>query len=73
MFLALPHGAVGGLQFMVLVFPDHTHLLFLANLNHWLRVSYCDHWMSVVRRISCVVRRQQLLQTTSPPKLLAGF
>ena len=29
-------------------------------------VSYCDRWMSVVRR-------QQLLQTTSPPKLLAGF
>ena len=28
-------------------------------------VSYCDHWMSFVRR-------QQLLQRTSP-KLLAGF
>ena len=28
-------------------------------------VSYCDRWMSVVRR-------QQLLQMTSP-KLLAGF
>ena len=30
-------------------------------------VDYCDHWMSVN-----VVRRQQLLQMTSP-KLLAGF
>ena len=29
-------------------------------------VSYCDHWMSVVRR-------QLLLQWTSPPKRLAGF
>ena len=29
-------------------------------------VSYCDRLMSVVRR-------QQLLQATSPPKLLAGF
>ena len=28
-------------------------------------VSYCDRWMSVVRR-------QELLQMTSPPKLLAG-
>ena len=40
--------------------------VFLAYLSHWLIVSYCDRWM-------CVVRRQQLLQTTSPPKLLAGF
>ena len=29
-------------------------------------MSYCDRWMSVVRH-------QQLLQRTSPPKLLAGF
>ena len=28
-------------------------------------VSYCDRWMSVVRRASSVVRRQQLLQRTS--------
>ena len=35
--------------------------LFLAHLSHWLMVSYCVRWMSVVR------------QTTSPPKLLAGF
>ena len=46
--------------------------LFLAHLSHWLRVSYCDHWMSVVRPVSCVVPRQQLLQMTSP-KLMAGF
>ena len=36
-------------------------------------VSYCDHWMSVVRRVSSVVRRQQLLLRTSPPTLLGGF
>ena len=36
-------------------------------------VSYCDRWMSVVHRASPFVRRQQLLQRTSPPKLLAGF
>ena len=38
-----------------------TETSFLAHLSHRLRVSYC-HWpMSVVRRASSVVRRQQLL------------
>ena len=45
----------------------------LAHLSHWLMVSYCDHCMSVVCRGSCVIRRHQLLQRTSPPKVLAGF
>ena len=46
----------------------------LAHLSQWLMVGYCDHWMSVVvRRQSCFVCRQQLLQRTSPPKQLAGF
>ena len=39
--------------------------ILLAHLTNRLMVSYCDRWM-------WVVRRQQLLQTTSP-KLLAGF
>ena len=26
--VALPHGAWVGLQFVIVVFPDHTHLLF---------------------------------------------
>ena len=26
--VAFPHGAVGGLQFVIVVFPDHTHLRF---------------------------------------------
>ena len=42
-------------------------IFFLAHLSHWLMVSYCNHWMCVV------VRRQQLLQMISPPKLLADF
>ena len=44
--------------------------LFLAHLSQRLRVSYCHQPMSVVRRATCVVCRQQLLQTTSPLKPL---
>ena len=29
----------------------------LAHLSHLLMVSYCDRWMSVVRRASWIVRR----------------
>ena len=32
-----------------------TPLVFLAYLSHWLMVSYCDNWTSVVRRVSSVV------------------
>ena len=46
---------------------------FLAHLSHWLMMSYCDHWMSVMCCASSVVRRQQLLQRTTFLKLLAGF
>ena len=28
-YVALPHGSVVGLQCVIVVFPDHTHLLFL--------------------------------------------
>ena len=38
-----------------------------------LKVSYCDHPVSGVRRQSSVVRRQQFIQSTSPPKLLDQF
>ena len=72
-----------GLRYVIVVFPDHTHLFTIlgknalrvcfAHLSHWLMLSYCGHWMPVFRRQSSVVRRQQLLQKTSPPKLLAGF
>ena len=30
--VALPPGAVGGLQYVTVVFPDHTHLLFVGFL-----------------------------------------
>ena len=46
-------------------------LIFLAHLSYLLMVSYCVLWMSVVHCPLCVVCRQQLLQRTSPPKLLA--
>ena len=29
--------------------------ILLAHLSHWLMVTYCDHWMSVVCRQSCVL------------------
>ena len=63
---------VGFYWLLTIVLLNSDISFFLAHLSHWLRVSYCDHWMSVVCRPSYVVRRQQLLQTTSP-KLLAGF
>ena len=53
--------------------PFYISFVLLAHLSHWLIVSYCDRWMSILYCLSCVVRRQQLLQRTSPPKLLAGF
>ena len=31
LFLAVP---LGSLQFVIVVFPDHTHLLFLLNIIH---------------------------------------
>ena len=31
--VALPYGAVGGLQYVIVVFPDHTYLLFSIKLN----------------------------------------
>ena len=32
LFLAVPRGC---LQFVIVVFPDHTHLLFLVLATHW--------------------------------------
>ena len=47
LFLAVPRGC---LQFVIVVFPDHTHLLFLNdNWNHirreCLRFSSWKHWL----------------------------
>ena len=30
--VALPHDAMGCVQFVIVLFPDHTHLLFLSKL-----------------------------------------
>ena len=55
------------------------HLIFLAHLCPRLRVRYC-HWpMSVVRRPSCIVRRQQFAvndifsETARPRALIFGM
>ena len=33
--VVLPHGAVVGLMCAIVVFPDHTHLLFCILLSHF--------------------------------------
>ena len=38
LFLAVPRGC---LQFVIVVFPDHTHLLFLCLLFHGVSVYMC--------------------------------
>ena len=35
-YVALPHGAVTGLQSVIVVFPDHTHLLFDDYSASWV-------------------------------------
>ena len=47
LFLAVPRGC---LQFVIVVFPDYTHLLFLATETVFL--SYC-----LVKCITCVLDR----------------
>ena len=42
LFLAVPRGC---LQFVIVVFPDHTHLLFLMHLNIFSRISLASHYM----------------------------
>ena len=40
--VALPHGAWVGLQFVIVVFPDHTHFLRICDkyLIHWLVIRF---------------------------------
>ena len=40
--LALPGGAMGCLLFVIVVFPDHTHLLFLGS-EYPLYLLYTNH------------------------------
>ena len=44
MFVALPHGAMGCLQFVIVVFPDHTHLLFLATIKQKVDPCLRENW-----------------------------
>ena len=37
LFLAVPRGC---LQFVIVVFPDHTHILFLGKLKDWYLAFY---------------------------------
>ena len=60
--IALAVGAGGG---CLNIFSSPEHKV--------LKVSYCDHPVSGVRRQSSVVCRQQFIQSTSPPKLLDQF
>ena len=41
LFLAVPRGC---LQFVIVVFPDHTHLLFLCLLCLCVRLFICALW-----------------------------
>ena len=38
LFLAVPWGCM---RFVIVVFPDHTHLLFLHGAHHHLRLQNC--------------------------------
>ena len=33
--VTLPYGAVGGQQFVIVVFPDHTHLLLMGFITRY--------------------------------------
>ena len=42
--MALPHGAMGCLQFVIVVFSDHTHLLFLATIKQKVDPCLRENW-----------------------------
>ena len=51
--VALPHGAVGGLQFVIVVFLDHTHLLSFAQPDQLL--CYSLYGTIVVKLAPCKI------------------
>ena len=51
LFLAVPRGC---LQFVIVVFPDHTHLLFLRSTSTWLHAADNHDFCSAV---GCVFKR----------------
>ena len=46
LFLAVPRGC---LQFVIVVFPDHTHLLFLRHITDKIEASYLSHSIDLIR------------------------
>ena len=46
LFLAVPRGC---LQFVIVVFPDHTHLLFLISLHMHFDIHSCETSLSTLR------------------------
>ena len=54
--VAIPHDVMGHQSAVVIViFPDHTHLPFLAYLSRSDKVSFSDRSLSVVRPSVVVV------------------
>ena len=51
LFLAVPRGC---LQLVIVVFPDHTHLLFLSTIAS-LRVRYSKYLFASVQRWACYI------------------
>ena len=45
LFLAVPRGC---LQFVIVVFPDHTHLLFLVPEKKIFNSNYFIHWQPIL-------------------------
>ena len=60
LFLAMPRGC---LQFVIVVFPDHTHLLFLRyvallqSTNHWQMLKMQTKELGIINRQSSLKER----------------
>ena len=48
LFLAVPRGC---LQFVIVVFPDHTHLLFLKKIHAWEQMKVPLYLISSLRHV----------------------
>ena len=65
---ALPRGATGCLQFVIVVFPDHTHLLFLK--VHFYRHSNRIHWSPLSSILQLAARLKRTYAVIHVPNLL---
>ena len=68
LIFSMKHHLVDLHQFYSNYPPGAKMALSQSHLSHRLMVIYCD-----LGYLSSDVRRQQLIQRTSPPKLLTGF